>query len=127
MPHREEELFGSVCGAEDGPHGDIGKTEEVTYHLKSAQAYRPFPARRSQAEKGAIQALYRLGINDWCVPVRIEAAVMLTMSSGLNKKWVIMGRQADRGFRQTMTMGHNGSRIQLKYVGPLAPHDANMC
>ena len=39
---------------------------------------------------------YSLGRNGWCLPVKIEAAVMLAVSSGLNKKQVIKGRLVDR-------------------------------
>ena len=36
MPQREEGVFGNPSSDEDGAHGNVRQTEQITYQLKSA-------------------------------------------------------------------------------------------
>ena len=57
MPHSEEGAFGNPSSAEDGAHGNVRQTEQITYQLKSAHRISISTNSRRQARSRRISGV----------------------------------------------------------------------
>ena len=111
FPHGKHEGVSNFRGAEYGCDGDVGKTEEAAFSLWSIKGY----PKVSNTSK------------DKHLPERIEDAMILVMSSGLYKAWVMVNYQAG-GYLRTKVLvvlypqrdfyskKKEEHRVQLEYI-----------